>query len=45
MPKMTGGRFLAETLDGYGVSHVFFVPAIVRKAVVEMDKVGGYAES
>ena len=40
MPKMTGGRFLAETLDGYGVSHVFFVPAIVRKAVVEMDKVG-----
>ena len=40
MPKMTGGRFLAETLKGYGVTHVFFVPAIVRKAVVEMEKVG-----
>ena len=40
MPKMTGGRFLAETLKGYGVTHAFFVPAIVRKAVVEMEQVG-----
>ena len=40
MPRMTGGRFLAETLNGYGVTHAFFVPAIVRKAVVEMDRVG-----
>ena len=40
MPRMTGGRFLAETLKGYGVTHAFFVPAIVRRAVVEMDKVG-----
>jgi acetolactate synthase-1/2/3 large subunit len=37
---MTGGRFLAETLKGYGVTHAFFVPAIVRKAVVEMEQVG-----
>ncbi len=40
MPKMTGGRFLAETLKGYGVTHAFFVPAIVRRAVVEMERVG-----
>jgi len=40
MPRMTGGRFLAETLKGYGVTHAFFVPAIVRKAVVEMEQVG-----
>jgi acetolactate synthase-1/2/3 large subunit len=37
---MTGGRFLAETLKGYGVTHAFFVPAIVRKALVEMEQVG-----
>ena len=40
MPVMTGGRFLAETLKGYGVTHTFFVPAIVRKALVEMDNLG-----
>ncbi len=40
MAIMTGARFLAETLQGYGVSHVFFVPAIVRKAMVEMEQVG-----
>ena len=39
MPMMTGGRFLAETLKGYGVTHAFFVPAIVRRALVEMEKV------
>ena len=40
MPMMTGGQFLAETLKGYGVTHAFFVPAIVRQAVMEMEKVG-----
>ena len=40
MPRMTGGRFLAETLSGYGVTHAFFVPAIIRRALVEMEKVG-----
>jgi acetolactate synthase-1/2/3 large subunit len=37
---MTGARFLAETMKGYGVTHAFFVPAIVRKALVEMEQVG-----
>ena len=40
MPQMTGGRFLAETMRGYGVTHAFFVPAIVRSALVEMEDVG-----
>ena len=40
MPKMTGGRFLAETMRGYGVTHAFFVPAVIRQAVVEMEDVG-----
>ncbi|MCH8282474.1 MAG: thiamine pyrophosphate-binding protein [Chloroflexi bacterium] len=37
---MTGGRFLAETLHGYGIDHVFFMPVIVQRAMVEMDKLG-----
>ena len=40
MPRMTGGRFLAETMHGYGVDHVFFMPVIVQRAMVEMDKLG-----
>lgn len=40
MPTMTGARFLAETLRDYGVTHVFFVPAIIRRALVEMEDVG-----
>mgnify|MGYP001584889659 CR=1 FL=1 len=40
MAKMTGARFLAETLKGYGVTHIFFVPAVLGKALVEMEKVG-----
>jgi acetolactate synthase-1/2/3 large subunit len=31
---------MAETLKGYGVTHAFFVPAIVRRALVEMERVG-----
>ena len=40
MPRMTGARFLAETLRDYGVTHVFFVPAIIRRALMEMEDVG-----
>jgi len=38
MPMMTGGRFMAETLHGYGVTHVFFVPVIIQRAMLEMEK-------
>ncbi len=40
MPMMTGGRFMAETLHGYGVTHVFFVPVIIQRAMLEMEKLG-----
>ena len=41
MPKkMTGARLLAETLKAYGVSHVFFMDAILRRALAEMDEIG-----
>jgi acetolactate synthase I/II/III large subunit len=34
---MTGARFIAETLKGYGVKCVFFVDAILRLGLVEME--------
>jgi acetolactate synthase-1/2/3 large subunit len=37
MPKMTGARLFAEMMQGYGVSHVFFVPAFMLKAFAEME--------
>jgi acetolactate synthase-1/2/3 large subunit len=37
LPKMSGSRFLAESLQGYGVDHVFFVPAVVLTALAEME--------
>ncbi len=40
MPTMTGARFLAETLKAYGVSSVFYMPAIIRRALMEMEDVG-----
>ena len=40
MPKMSGGRFIAETMHGYGVTHAFLVPVIARKVMVEMEQLG-----
>jgi len=37
MPRMTGARAFAEMMNGYGVSHIFFVPAIMAKALAEME--------
>jgi len=37
LPQMSGSRFLAESLQGYGVDHVFFVPAVVLTALAEME--------
>ena len=32
--------FIAEMLKGYGISHVFYVDAILRKTMVELGGVG-----
>ena len=40
MPSMTGGRFIAETVHGYGITHVFFMPYIGPRALMEMEKLG-----
>ena len=37
---LSGARFIAETFKGYGVTHVFFVEAILRGALVEMERLG-----
>ena len=40
MPKMKGSQFIANTFNGYGVTHVFFMPVIVPWALREMEKLG-----
>jgi len=38
MPRLTGAQFLADSLHAYGVTHVFFVPAILSHTLAELDK-------
>ena len=38
MVKRSGAEVLAEMLQGYGVTHVFMVPSILRRALVEMER-------
>ncbi len=38
MPRQTGAQFLAEGLHAYGVTHVFFVPAILSHTLAELDR-------
>jgi acetolactate synthase-1/2/3 large subunit len=38
MPRLTGAQFIADTLAEYGVTHVFFVPAIMSHTLAELDK-------
>jgi len=33
----TGAKVLAEMLDGYGVTHLFHVPAVLRRTMVEIE--------
>lgn len=40
MARMTGSRFIAETLHGYGVSTIFWMPAIIKAGLMEMDRLG-----
>ena len=40
MPTLTGARFIAETVHGYGLTHVFYMPYIMPPAILEMGKLG-----
>jgi acetolactate synthase I/II/III large subunit len=36
--KRTGAEVLADMLNGYGVTHVFMVPAVLRRTFAEMER-------
>ena len=38
--KLTGAESIAKMLSGYGVTHVFYVEGILRRSLVEMEKIG-----
>jgi acetolactate synthase-1/2/3 large subunit len=38
--QINGARFISQTLKDYGVTHVFYVDAILRKAMVDMEEMG-----
>ena len=40
MSEMTGYRYIAEMLHGYGIRAVFHVPYVLDGALVEMEKLG-----
>src|SRR5918999_4410954 len=35
--KMTGARLFAQLLQAYGVTHLFFMDAVLRRALAEME--------
>jgi acetolactate synthase-1/2/3 large subunit len=37
MPRLSGAQFIADSLAAYGVTHVFFVPAIMNRTLAELD--------
>ena len=38
MSKQTVAACMAEMLAGYGVSHVFYMPAVLRRMLVEIER-------
>ena len=40
MPKTTAAKYMADTLHGYGTTHVFFMPVITIRALMEMEELG-----
>ncbi len=37
MPRITGAQYIAELLQGYGVTAIFFVPTIISRTLAAMD--------
>jgi acetolactate synthase-1/2/3 large subunit len=38
--RMTGARFIAETFKSYGLTHVFYVEAVLRRTLIELETLG-----
>jgi acetolactate synthase-1/2/3 large subunit len=37
LPRITGAQYIAELLQGYGVTAIFFVPTIISRTLAAMD--------
>ena len=37
MAKTTGAKAMAQMLEAYGVSHIFMVPAVLRRTMAELE--------
>jgi acetolactate synthase-1/2/3 large subunit len=37
---LSGARYIAETFRGYGITHIFYIEAILRRTLVEVEKLG-----
>lgn len=40
MVKLRGSEFIAQTLDAYGITHVFLVPVILRETMSRLEDLG-----
>ena len=40
MSTMSGAEYIAGFLNAHGVTHVFYIEAILRRTLVEMEKLG-----
>ena len=38
LKPINGARYIAETFKGYDVTHIFYVDAILRKAMVDIEE-------
>lgn len=38
MARISGARVMAQMMAGYGVTHVFMVPAVLRRTLAEMER-------
>ena len=45
MEKLLGAQVLADMLEGYGVTHVFMVPAVLRRTFVEIPVFIGFYDA
>ena len=36
--KMSGAECLADMFRGYGVTHIFMVPAVLRRSLAEIER-------
>ena len=44
MTKQLGASVLADMLEAYGVTHVFFLPAVLRRMLREIERRRGNRE-